>query len=126
MEKLYPAINYPVSRGTAKISPLLRWDHSVSLFVSKFELNNTPESSERRFTINLTNEEFAFVAGHNIDGIVFGFKARALKYMLCFYCYRSMPVSGYRILGDSLENVGFDERFGAVRVQCGIRRHPVP
>lgn len=68
LEKLYLPINYPVSRGTAKISPLLRWDHSVSLFVPKFELNKNPESGERRFTINLANEEFAYVAGHQIDG----------------------------------------------------------
>lgn len=71
LEKLYPAINYPVSRGTAKISPLLRWDHSVPFFVSKFELATNQDSGERRFKINLSNDDFAYVAGHIIDGTLF-------------------------------------------------------
>lgn len=66
LEKLYPPIVYPVSRGTAKISHLLQWDHSESLFVSKFSLDTT---GERRFTINLADEEFAYVAGHRVDGM---------------------------------------------------------
>lgn len=70
IEKLYPPINYPVSRGTAKISPLLRWDHSVPLFVSKFELNKTPESGERRVKVNVSNEDCTYIAGHMIDGII--------------------------------------------------------
>lgn len=70
LEKLYPPINYPVSRGTDKISPLLRWDHSVSLFVSKFELNKTSESGERKFTINMASDERSYVDGHRIDGII--------------------------------------------------------
>lgn len=69
LEKLYPPINYPVSRGTAKISHLLRWDHSVSLFVSKFELNKGADGSGERFKINLAKEEFAYMAGHKVDGI---------------------------------------------------------
>lgn len=69
LEKLYPPITYPVSRGTAKISPFIRWDHSVSFFVSKFESNTNPESGEHCFTINLTNTEFTYLAGHQIDGI---------------------------------------------------------
>lgn len=68
LEKLYPPINYPVSRGTAKISPLLRWDHSVPLFVSKFELSNTVGSGERRVKINLANEDYAYITGHTVDG----------------------------------------------------------
>ena len=28
LTKLYPKVNYPVSRGTASISSLIRWDHS--------------------------------------------------------------------------------------------------
>lgn len=69
LEKLYPPINYPVSRGTAKISPLLRWDHSESHFVSKFQLHKTAESCERRFTVNLSNDEYANLSGIQLDGM---------------------------------------------------------
>lgn len=68
LEKLYPPINYPVSRGTAKISPLLRWDHSASLHVVKFVVEKSFGSDGRRFKISLGNEEFAYMTGHKIDG----------------------------------------------------------
>lgn len=68
MENIYPAISYPVSRGTPKISPLIKWDHSDSYYVTKFELKKTPESGERRVKISLASEDYAYVAGHNIDG----------------------------------------------------------
>lgn len=28
VSKLYPAVEFPVSRGTPMISPLIRWEHS--------------------------------------------------------------------------------------------------
>lgn len=68
LERIYPAIQYPVSRGTAKISPLIRWDHSESYYVTKFEVNRTKMSGERRVKINLGKEEYAYMAGHRIDG----------------------------------------------------------
>lgn len=68
LERIYPAITYPVSRGTPKISPLIRWDHSESYFVTKFELEKPPESGERRLKISLNSDDFAYVAGHRIDG----------------------------------------------------------
>lgn len=70
LDKLYPPIDYPVSRGTPKISSLLRWDHSASLFVSKFE-TKTPESGERRFVINSANKDYAYLSGHLIDGMLY-------------------------------------------------------
>lgn len=68
VELLYPAVRYPVSRGTDKIAPLMRWDHAESYFVTKFEVAKEPESVEMRETVNLGDSEYAYVAGHTIDG----------------------------------------------------------
>jgi fatty acid synthase len=36
IEKLYPPVEYPVSRGTASISPLIKWDHTKSFTVNQY------------------------------------------------------------------------------------------
>lgn len=68
LQRLYPAVEWPVSRGTAKISPLLRWDHADSYFVTKFDVLRPAETGEMRVKVNLGVSEYAYVAGHNIDG----------------------------------------------------------
>lgn len=68
LERMYPAVEWPVTRGTAKIASLLRWDHSDGYFVTKFEAGRAPESGEMRVQVNLGDSEYAYVAGHNIDG----------------------------------------------------------
>ena len=36
LANLYPPVQYPVSRGTPMISPLVRWEHSEDLYVMKY------------------------------------------------------------------------------------------
>lgn len=67
LEKLYPPVSFPVSRGTAKVSPLLRWDHSATFFVAKSVIDKISDSV-KRVKINLTNEKYAYMAGNTIDG----------------------------------------------------------
>jgi len=37
LANLYPPVQYPVSRGTPMISPLLRWEHSEDRYVMKYQ-----------------------------------------------------------------------------------------
>lgn len=69
LEQIYPPVEYPVSRGTQKISPLMKWDHSEDYYVVKYDLQNPNNSGERRVNINLSFDEYAFINGHRIDGI---------------------------------------------------------
>lgn len=48
------------------IAPLVKWDHSEDLFVTHYETKTS--KSERMYTINLSDSEYAFVNGHTIDG----------------------------------------------------------
>jgi len=68
IQKLYPAIQYPVSRGTPMISPVLKWNHSENYFVGNFDSNNIYE--KRNVVINLNDKAYEFVQGHIIDGKV--------------------------------------------------------
>lgn len=68
LERLYPKISYPVSRGTAMISPLIRWEHSQDWYVPHYDQSRTDITSERKLTVTLSEEEYKYMAGHVIDG----------------------------------------------------------
>ncbi|KAL9890869.1 fatty acid synthase-like isoform 1-T1 [Glossina fuscipes fuscipes] len=70
IENLYPKIEFPVSRGTAGISSLIRWDHSEDWFVMKYENTKTKSKGERSYTVSLDGDDGDFLAGHVIDGKV--------------------------------------------------------
>lgn len=64
--KLYPAVSFPVSRGTPMISPMIKWDHQENYVVPLFDSYNFFE--KRNVSINLSDKVFEFVQGHIIDG----------------------------------------------------------
>lgn len=66
LAKLYPAIDFPVSRGTPMISSLIEWDHSEDHFVTEYETKAS--RAERSYTVNISEPEYDFVHGHAIDG----------------------------------------------------------
>ncbi|XP_046832940.1 fatty acid synthase-like isoform X3 [Vespa crabro] len=68
LAKLYPHVEYPVSRGTPVISPLIGWKHSDDWFVSDYNKQVRIDSGERIFEISIDYEEFQYVSGHMIVG----------------------------------------------------------
>lgn len=68
VSKLYRPITYPVGRGTPMLNSKILWDHSQKWILTKF--NNGNLSGETVVDVNLTKEEDAYLAGHNIDGRV--------------------------------------------------------
>lgn len=77
--KLYPTVDYPVSRGTPMISSLIKWDHSIEWSVPDFSGRGS-RSGENLMKFDLSKDNDAFLAGHIIDGRVL------------------FPASGYLIL----------------------------
>lgn len=68
VQRLYPEIQFPVSRGTSMISPLIKWEHSEDWFVTKFELQRSTRSGERKVKVGLSDQDYDFIVGHAIDG----------------------------------------------------------
>ncbi|KAI4485852.1 hypothetical protein M0804_006341 [Polistes exclamans] len=68
LAKLYPPIEFPVSRGTPMISPLIRWDHSSNWYVTSFKIQERIVSGERTIDVTIIDEDFEYITGHNIDG----------------------------------------------------------
>lgn len=66
VSKLYPEIEFPVSRGTPMISSLIRWDHSEDFFYMKHE--DKILNSERTFPMILSEPDCEYLSGHTIDG----------------------------------------------------------
>ncbi|EZA57700.1 Fatty acid synthase [Ooceraea biroi] len=66
--KLYPPIEYPVSRGTPMISPSIRWEHSDDWYVTSFKTQKKVTSGERIVTISPKNEDHVYMTNHVLDG----------------------------------------------------------
>ncbi|XP_025160327.1 fatty acid synthase-like [Harpegnathos saltator] len=64
---LYPPVQFPVSRGTPMISPLIKWDHSEDYYVFRYKEKNKIFSTERIITITPDDEDFEYLYGHVID-----------------------------------------------------------
>lgn len=73
LERLYPAINFPVSRGTQMISPLILWDHSEDHFTGEYNEKTTQVTCERKIVVNIGNEDTSYMKGHIIDGRLYSF-----------------------------------------------------
>lgn len=72
VKALYPPVEYPVARGTASISSLVRWDHSHSWLVTKYPdyFNPSNSASDIVTSIDLENTDDEYLSGHKIDGRV--------------------------------------------------------
>lgn len=65
---LYPPVQFPVSRGTPMISPLVKWDHSADWYVTTYKMQAKTISGERVIAVSLDNEGYEYMTGHVIDG----------------------------------------------------------
>ncbi|RLU25189.1 hypothetical protein DMN91_003281 [Ooceraea biroi] len=68
LANLYPAVQFPVSRGTPMISPSIKWDHSEDWYIASFKVQKPIFSNERLIEMMLGDEDFEYMSGHVIDG----------------------------------------------------------
>lgn len=68
IDRLYPAVSFPVSRGTQMVAPLVLWDHSQDWFSGEYDEKANQVACERKFVVNLKDEDTAYMSGHIIDG----------------------------------------------------------
>ncbi|XP_025155202.1 LOW QUALITY PROTEIN: fatty acid synthase-like [Harpegnathos saltator] len=65
---LYPPVQFPVSRGTPMISPLIRWNHSEDYYFYHHIGESKIFSRERIVTITPADADFEYMSDHIIDG----------------------------------------------------------
>ena len=70
VKKLYTKVEYPVPRGTDFISPLIRWDHRRSHFVTKYPDYFSPKKSKSVQKYTISTIEDTYLSDHKIDGRV--------------------------------------------------------
>ncbi|XP_070498587.1 fatty acid synthase-like [Chironomus tepperi] len=66
ISKLYPAISFPVSRGTPMISPVIKWNHEIDHFVPLYDTYNTFERTN--LFLNINDKNFEFMQGNVVNG----------------------------------------------------------
>ncbi|CAH1164765.1 unnamed protein product [Phaedon cochleariae] len=67
LRSLYDKVSFPVSRKTAMLAPMVKWDHGISWFTPLWK---NEDGFGREVTVNLSNEKYSLLSGHNIDGRV--------------------------------------------------------
>ena len=69
IENLYPKVEWPVSRNTPSIGALMKWDHRTKYEHRKYPKEfNRSTASDMNVTIDISQNEDSFYAGHCIDG----------------------------------------------------------
>lgn len=70
IDVLYPTVEFPVSRGTPMISPMISmgWNHSENWFVANLDESKKSCKAEHIFDITLSDEEYQTAVGHQING----------------------------------------------------------
>lgn len=69
LENLYPPINYPVSRGTPSLQPLVEWDHTDDWTVVSFIDDEVKLSGEVKIEVDVEKEVHSYLKGNYIDGV---------------------------------------------------------
>ena len=68
IDKLYPEVEFPVSRGTASIGSLMKWERSGHYHMDTFpDKYCQATSSDLNVTVDLRSAEDAFYSGHSVD-----------------------------------------------------------
>ncbi|XP_044740690.1 fatty acid synthase-like [Chrysoperla carnea] len=68
LAKLYPEVQFPVSRGTPMIAPTVRWDHTKEWPIPKEGYSYQKQAFEKSVIIDVSNPEYENLKGHIIDG----------------------------------------------------------
>lgn len=66
IQRLYPQIEFPVSKGTPMICSAIKWKHDKKYFMPTF--GEPKESIAKTIQIDLYEEKWASLDGHVIDG----------------------------------------------------------
>ncbi|GFU38618.1 fatty acid synthase [Nephila pilipes] len=98
IEKLYPEVQFPVPKNTPMISPLIKWDHSKSWFVPRWD--ERLGSSEMIVDVDVGSEDSSekYLLDHCIDGRILypacGYLLLAWKALaeMVHKDYESLPV----------------------------------
>ncbi|XP_059608117.1 fatty acid synthase-like [Phlebotomus argentipes] len=67
IQNLYPAIEFPVSKGTPMISPHIRWDHSTEWYIPSINYGYEFKPGRHTMDINPESQEYNFLLDHIID-----------------------------------------------------------
>lgn len=98
LAKLYPAVQFPVHKGTGSVSSIIRWNHHHKFFVAKYPESFRRPPCEARLKFDLIDESDKYLAGHCVDGRIL-FPATGYLYLV----WRSFSLTMDKV-GDQLKS----------------------
>lgn len=105
LARLHQKVNYPVARGTPMLASMVKWDHSMEWSVANFGEKGGMRSGECVIDVDLSKEQYEFLAGHTIDGRVL---FPATGYLtLVWKTFAKLQAKSYEELSVVIENVQF-------------------
>lgn len=94
LENLYPAISYPVSKGTPSLQPLVEWDHSNEWHVCDFIETKASTSGEVVLEVDVEKESYSYLKGTFVDGV----EVLPFASYLVSLCYNILHTSNINII----------------------------
>ncbi|KAG4065875.1 hypothetical protein HA402_012553 [Bradysia odoriphaga] len=68
IDRLYPAVTFPVSQGTPMISPLIKWNHERDWPTMENKSEGMVHHIQNTIYVRSSEGKFKFIDGHRIDG----------------------------------------------------------
>ncbi|KAG5883952.1 hypothetical protein JTB14_031777 [Gonioctena quinquepunctata] len=99
IEKLYPMVEFPVSRGTPMIAPKIKWNHQRR-FGNSYDV--AINSHQKCFSIDLMDKDWKFISGHSIDGRILFPASGYLFLAMQTFIGSHRHISKYSIIFDNI------------------------
>ncbi len=68
ISKLYPAVEFPVSKGTPMISPLIKWYHQENWYTFNYKNLKEHRRGQYEISVSLRKEKYEYFCGHEMNG----------------------------------------------------------
>ncbi|XP_018572598.1 fatty acid synthase-like [Anoplophora glabripennis] len=70
VSKLYPSVQFPVSRGTQMVSPFIKWNHRKTKCIPEYNIEVASQATHggRSIKIQMDDHKWRYIKGHVIDG----------------------------------------------------------
>ncbi len=92
ISKLYPAVQFPVSKGTPMISPLIKWYHQENWYTFNYRNFMEHRRGQHEISVSLRKEKYEYFSGHAMNGKhvfpVAGYLVKLVIYFESVGCHR--------------------------------------
>ncbi|GJQ69352.1 hypothetical protein Trydic_g6479 [Trypoxylus dichotomus] len=122
LSAIYPPIEFPISRGTSSLTPLVHWEHSEKWRIG-VEEKTTYMFSVKDIHVMLNSEQYRYCAGHELDdNCVFPLSAFLEIMVEIASCALETPPTEVVFENINVKNVLIIPKIGSVPIHAMVQR----